>query len=262
MKKIFTANFIKILAVVVVIIDHIGLYMYNEMSGDVYFVLRTIGRIAVPLFTYFLVQGYFYTKDLKKYIMRVFILAVITQFILFVLGYINQEYYPKYSVGVNNYLGILFSYFLSLTLIAVFDKKIWLENFSENQNWIFRITSFALISLAYMKLNIEFDMRIPFIVLGIFAIEKFFMRDDVLLKKQKNVSCLKHIMYTLMILLTFAISLIFVTYTPGNKYAMLLAIILIALYNGDRGSGSKMMKYLFYVAFPVQHFVLYMLAMI
>ena len=124
------------------------------------------------------------------------------------------------------------------------------------------MVAFFLIALAYTRLNIEFDMRIPFMVLGIFAIEKFFMKDDVLLKKQENANNLKHLMYTLMILLTFAISLIFVIYTPGNKYAMLLAIIPIVLYNGEKGKESNIIKYSFYAVFPIQHFVLYLIEMI
>ena len=262
MKKGLTTNAVKIIAIIIVVIDHIGLYLYPKFSQDTYYILRTIGRAAMPIFTYFIVQGYLYTKNLKKYILRIFILALITQVILFILGYINNQYYPNYWTGVNNYLGILFSYTLSLILLAVFDKKIWIEKLTENQNWILRITAFILVALAYTKLNIEFGMRIPFMIITIFAIEKLFTKDNQTLKKRPNKEQKENILYLALILAIIAISLLFITYTPGNQYAALAAIIPIALYNGQKGRNNKPIQLLFYAIFPLQHLILYLTAIL
>ena len=90
MKKGLSSNILKIVAIIIMVIDHIAAYMYRDFNQDVYYVLRSIGRIAMPIFAYLLVQGFFYTKNLKKYIFRVFILATITQICLFILGFVNQ----------------------------------------------------------------------------------------------------------------------------------------------------------------------------
>ena len=118
MKKGLSSNILKIIAIVIMVLDHIAGYLYQEFNQDTYYMLRSIGRIAMPIFAYLIVQGFFYTKNLKKYIFRVFILATVTQIGLFILGFINHEYYPNYWTGVNNYLGVVYSYSLSLSCKA------------------------------------------------------------------------------------------------------------------------------------------------
>ena len=39
--------------------------------------LTCIGRIAFPIFAFMIVEGYFHTSDLKKYVKRIFIFALI-----------------------------------------------------------------------------------------------------------------------------------------------------------------------------------------
>lgn len=216
----------------------------------------------MPIFAYLIIQGFFYTKDLKKYILRMFILATFTQICLMILGYINEVYYPKYWTSINNYLGIVYSYTLSLLLLAVIDRKVIIKKLTENQNIIVRINIFILILVAYLKFKIEFDLRIPFLFLELYAIEKLFMKDGILIKKSKNVKLIEKVSYIILILVAFAISLLFITYSSGCIYAMLGAIIFIILYNGERGQTNKLVQYIFYLIFPIQHIFLYLLAMI
>lgn len=262
MKKGISANVLKVIAVILMLVDHVGMYLYREISEGTYFLLRSIGRMAMPIFVYLIVQGFFYTKSLKKYIIRMLVLASTTQILLLVIGYINQTYYPNYWIGVNNYLGVVFSYTMSLILLAVIDRKIIFKKLSENQNLIIRINIFILIALAYLKWKIEFDMRVPFMFLEIYAIEKLFMKDGILIKRNSNEKIIKKIIYILAILVSFALSLIYVKYSSGNKYFMILAILFIGLYNGERGKNSLFIKYIFYYIFPLQHIVLYLFAMI
>ena len=262
MKKGISSNGLKIIAIIIMIIDHIGLYLYNDLSQNTYYLLRSIGRMAMPIFVYLIIQGFFYTKNLIKYILRIFILATVTQIVLMILGYINEVYYPNYWIGVNNYLGVLYSYTLSLILLAVIDKKTILKNLTEKQNLIIRINIAILVAIAYLKLKLEFDMRIPFMFLEIYAIEKLFSEDNILYKKSTNRKPLKEIAYIFCILIVFALSLIYITYTPGSKYVMLASIVFIALYNGERGKSNEFIKYLFYLIFPLQHLILYLVAMI
>ena len=84
-----------------------------------------------------------------------FILATFTQICLMILGYINEVYYPKYWTSVNNYLGVVYSYTLSLLLLAIIDRKVIIKKLTENQNLIIRINIFVLILAAYLKFKIE-----------------------------------------------------------------------------------------------------------
>ena len=116
-------NSLKIIAIIAMIIDHIGSYFVAKINPDLYYAFRSIGRIVMPIFLYLLVQGFFHTKNIKKYIFRVFCLATITQIILLLLGIINQIYFTEYNTRVNEYIGILYSYTLSLIFISITNKK-------------------------------------------------------------------------------------------------------------------------------------------
>jgi len=215
----------------------------------------------MPIFAYLIVQGFFYTKNLKRYIFRVFIVATITQISLLTLGVINFEYYPNYWIGVNNYLGVVYSYALSLILLAIIDKKIIIKKLDENQNLLIRINLLILILMAYLNFNIEFDMQVPFIILELYAIEKLFQKDNKLLLKQE-VKIKTRLLYLSLILVGLFASIYFLGYSSGSKYMILMSWIFIALYNGERGKKNKLIQFLFYTVFPLQHIFLYLLAMI
>ncbi|WCF11454.1 conjugal transfer protein TraX (plasmid) [Paenibacillus thiaminolyticus] len=65
---------LKIVAVAVMIIDHIGAIFFP--SEDLF---RIIGRIAFPIFSYYLVQGAIYTSNIKKYAVRLFLFGLLSQ---------------------------------------------------------------------------------------------------------------------------------------------------------------------------------------
>ena len=65
---------IKLIAVVTMIIDHIGFVFFPEVT-----ILRIIGRIAMPLFAFSIARGFFYTKSKGKYFTLMAIFAVISQ---------------------------------------------------------------------------------------------------------------------------------------------------------------------------------------
>ena len=55
--------------------------------------LTCIGRIAFPIFAFMIVEGYFHTRDLKKYVKRIFIFALISE-IPFNLALGSRLFYP------------------------------------------------------------------------------------------------------------------------------------------------------------------------
>nr|WP_020616881.1 TraX family protein [Paenibacillus daejeonensis] len=64
----------QIVAMLTMLIDHVGLVFF---PGDPLW--RIIGRLAFPLYTYALVLGFFHTSNMKRYMLRLTVIAVISQ---------------------------------------------------------------------------------------------------------------------------------------------------------------------------------------
>ncbi|PZE19932.1 TraX family protein [Paenibacillus xerothermodurans] len=65
---------LQITAMVTMLIDHVGAVFFPE-----HIILRMIGRLAFPLYAFGIVQGYLYTSNVKKYMLRLGLLALISQ---------------------------------------------------------------------------------------------------------------------------------------------------------------------------------------
>lgn len=118
---------LKIIAVVSMLIDHVGAVLFPSAIF-----LRIIGRIAFPIFAYCLVFGFFHTKNIKSYFIRLFIFALISQ-PAFLYAFYGRYFW--YSVppgaGVKTIfslytLNIFFTLFLGLLFIYGLKEKKYL----------------------------------------------------------------------------------------------------------------------------------------
>lgn len=108
---------LKTIACLTMLLDHIGATLVSAwlMSLDgaaptdlfwVYYILRCIGRIAFPVFCFQLAEGAHYTKDPKKYALRLAIGALLAE-IPFDLAFFGQVSWQHSSVMVTLLLGFL-----------------------------------------------------------------------------------------------------------------------------------------------------------
>ena len=65
---------LKIIAAITMLIDHVGCIFFPQ-----YLFLRIIGRISFPIFAFLIVEGFMHTRDVKKYIFRMLVFALITE---------------------------------------------------------------------------------------------------------------------------------------------------------------------------------------
>ena len=104
-----TSATLHILAMAFMLCDHLW---GTIVSGNEW--LTCIGRLALPIFAFLLVEGYFHTKSLKKYAGRLFIFALISE-IPFNLMMGGSLFFPIHQ-------NILFSFLIALGLIHLNEK--------------------------------------------------------------------------------------------------------------------------------------------
>ena len=85
---------------------HDNMDLYRQFSS-IYSVMRDIGRIAFPIFCFLLVEGFLHTKNIKKYVSRMFLFALISE-IPFDFALKPSWYYPsKQNVYWTLLIGLL-----------------------------------------------------------------------------------------------------------------------------------------------------------
>lgn len=236
---------LKMIAVVTMLIDHTaatileravyGYYPHNFVTPDnmqfwqnVYMAMRTIGRMAFPIYCYLLVEGFHYTRNRWKYALRLFLFALISE-VPFDLAF-NQTWW---DMSYNN---VFFTLLLGLLAVMGVDwirnnmkvvdaSKSWGHWFCANFSKCFAMTVVivAVMTVAELVLHTDYGAG------GIVAIVLIY-----LLYKNKEVA--------------FGASVVSLgLISSGLEFAALLMLVPIRAYNGTRG---KQMKYFFYVFYP------------
>lgn len=99
---------LKWLALFFMVIDHIAYYFHDLIPDDAYLVMRTIGRLAFPIFAYGIVLGMRRTRNISRYFIRLASFAILGQFIM--------EAAAR-SVGDETFVNVLFTLAAGLMLI-------------------------------------------------------------------------------------------------------------------------------------------------
>lgn len=225
---------LKIIAMVTMLIDHIGaavlLRYILEMRGyfpsieaynrlvTVYQVMRSIGRVSFPIYCFLLVEGFQRTRDLKRYILRLGLFAVLTE-VPFDLCFSGQFFYPDYqSVMLTLLIGVL-----TMAGVSLLEKR--LQN-----RLLLGVCGGLVIALGAGGAEL---LHTDYGYLGVLCIMVLY-----LLRRNRGLQLAGGC-------IAFAWEL------PAP-----LAFLPIAFYNGKRG---LRLKYVFYLFYPVHLLLLYLI---
>lgn len=233
--QVFDGSTLKIIAVITMIMDHVGAFLfiyatplYNQGAELVansemwYQAMRQVGRIAFPLFCFFLVEGFFHTRDSFLYLARLMCFALLSEipFDLAVSGKVvswqNQNVFFTLALGLG----------MMMVLKAVTNAQREKACLYPYINLFHALVIIAFVAVAGL-------IKCDYTGYGILLIGIFYYT-----KNRRIVACIAGYLSFL--------------WEPF----CLPAFLLIPFYNGKRG---KQMKYLFYAFYPLHLLVIVLL---
>ena len=72
--QILDGTTLKIIAMISMVFDHVGDMFFPDVMWP-----RMIGRLAMPIFSFFIAEGFAHTRDKKKYLGRLGLFALISE---------------------------------------------------------------------------------------------------------------------------------------------------------------------------------------
>ena len=217
MKKCLSNFDLKLIAIITMTIDHIGVVFGTPL----YNFLRVVGRLSFPIFAFLLTEGYVHTKSFSKYFLKLLVLAVISEIIY------NYVFFGSFIYrGANN---IFFTLALGLLTLFLLDKSKGLikRYFKDKVDLFFILPITYLLIIVIMGLMGEF-LNFSYGMLGILVISFFYLFKD-------NFP-----------LVVISVSLSTLILGEGMQYFSLFSLILIYFYNQKLGKKSKLFFYLYY----------------
>lgn len=218
-------NELKIIAIIAMTIDHItAILLSDKLNLQTYIVLRVIGRITIPIMWFSIVEGYYHTKNIKKYIGRLFIFSIISHF-----AYAYAFKKPIIPKGIFFETSVIWS--LMCGLIAL-----WIAKNNNLKKWM-RFILVVLICILTYKSDWGIVSVLAIVGMGIY-------KDNFI--KQMLALCISVVLVEM------------IKYGLTNsiwhliQLSVFFAIPLLAKYNGEKGEGSK---WFFYIYYPI-HLIL------
>ena len=209
--------------------------------------LTCIGRISFPIFAFMIVEGYFYTSNLKRYAKRLLLFALISE-IPFNLAMGSRIFYPIHQ-------NVLWSFLISIGLIH------WNEKAKATGRMYKRIAVAVLsVVIGYIVGLLTF---VDFYHAGILTVLVFyFFRGRKWWCFAAQLLCLWYINTELIGGYGYEFLLFGQTHFITRQSFALTALIPIWLYRGKKGYSSKAVQYLNYGFYPAHLLILGILKII
>lgn len=231
---------IQTVAVLAMIADHASVFFANT---PYYYVMRFFGRITIIVMSYFVAEGFYKTRNLGRYVLRLGVFAAISQipYWLYLCHGQVPERVPVLLMSIFNARNVIFTLFVGLCLLTIVRS-----DFSAV------IKVLASLGGLYLVRNSDWSYY------GVLWVVGF----GVLYGSKANQ--ILWLVGVLGIKISAALPSAIATVVNAGAltYGMLdvlvmfggfFAVSLIASYNGEKGRG---LKYGFYVLYPLQFLII------
>ena len=242
-----TSEKLKILAMGTMFLDHAavamifgsGLSDWNPLMENIGIAMRLVGRMAFPLYAFLLVQGFMWTRDWTKYLMRVALFALVSE-VPFNLVVSENVWYP----WAQNTLVTLMIGLICMRMLAALESRFGqafrfecpnrscrIENEESNRDLGEMILGIALavwvVAAAMLAAAV---MRSDYSATGVLLIAVLYL---FRYRPAESVTagCL-----VMVLIYRFSMEVLFAW----------IAFFLISRYNGERGRKLGLMPYVFY----------------
>ncbi|MBQ4100172.1 MAG: conjugal transfer protein TraX [Oscillospiraceae bacterium] len=230
-----TSTSLHIMAMIFMLCDHLWA---TVISGNDW--LNSIGRIAFPIFAFLVVEGYFHSKNLKKYLLRLLVFAIISE-IPFNFMISGRWVYPLHQ-------NVLVTFFISLLLIMLNEKV-------KTRHILLRLLA-GIVSLI-LAVVLGIVTFCDYYHAGVLTVLVFYF-----FKERRwwcyicQFICLYFINVNLLGGIGYDVVLFGKTFFIARQSFALLALIPIWLYNGKQGYYNKILQYSYYIFYPLHIAVL------
>ena len=234
-----TSMSLHMMAMLFMLCDH--LWGIGILSSDW---LTCVGRISFPIFAFLIAEGYFHTKNLKRYILRLLLFAIISEIPFnFMVG--GNWFYPFHQ-------NVLWSFLISIGLVHLNEKV------KKTNKVILRfVTALCTVILAYV---LGLITMVDYYHAGILTVLVFyFFREEKWWCRICQFVCLWYINTEMLKGFYYPINLFGIDFELQRQSIALLALIPIWLYKGEQGYHTKTLKWFYYAFYPLHMAILVIL---
>ena len=120
--KGFSGNQLKIFAITAMLMDHLASTIWPGYDNKMWWLLgiHFIGRLAAPTMWFMIAEGYQYTRNFKKYLLRLLVFSVLAHF---AYNFCFGISFVPFRNSVLNQTSVIWALFCAAVALYVYDDE-------------------------------------------------------------------------------------------------------------------------------------------
>jgi len=244
---------LKLIAVITMLIDHIAVglllnlspFQENIITMDysnnyyrLYAIMRLVGRMAFPIYCFLLVEGFYHTRNIKKYAARLLTLAIASE--------VPFDLLFRGSVFDLTYNNVIWSLLLGLLTLCLIDylknaKYGALSKFIPCDCISYVLMALVLFGAMYLAkiANLDYSESGIITIVAMYACYGYTRRSH---------------------LISLSLGIVLLTvFSSTIELAAFVLLIPMFFYKGNQGTNTELSRRFFYLFYPVHIVILWII---